>query len=79
MKKWDELPVEIQEKMLERQFEQKGRKDSSVFKIDPSADKRRGGINFHETEEGHDFWANVIFYNHFDIFFQRYPKQQVTA
>ena len=31
MKKWNELPVEIQEKMIERQFEQTGKHDTSVF------------------------------------------------
>ena len=79
MKKWDELPVEIQEKMFERQIEQKGRKDASVFEIDVSADQRRGGFSFHLTEEGYDFWVDVIFRNNFDIFFQRYPKQQHPA
>ena len=31
MKKFSELPKEIQEKMLERQFEQTGKRDASVF------------------------------------------------
>jgi hypothetical protein len=34
MKKWNELPPEIQEKMLERQFEQTGKRDPSVFEYE---------------------------------------------
>lgn len=31
MKKWNELPVEIQKKMLEYQFKEDGKNDVSIF------------------------------------------------
>lgn len=73
MKKWDELPVEIQEKMLERQEEIGGYKDPKMFKVHIT-----GGFIFRDSEEGTKFWWDVIL-GDFDVFFARYPKQQVTA
>jgi len=73
MKKWDELPVEIQKKMLERQEEIEGYKDPKMFKVHIT-----GGFRFVLSEEGNKFWWDVIL-GDFDIFFQRYPKQQQPA
>ena len=65
---WKELPKEIQDKMLERQFKQKGVSDPRDFKLNIY-----GGFDWSDTPEGMDFWFRVL---RVDLghFYTLYPK-----
>jgi hypothetical protein len=66
---WDELPKEIQDKMLERQFEYNGKRSSDKFKESLSR-----SFVFDETEEGHVFWGKIAYHGETDHFYKMYPK-----
>ena len=68
MAKWEELPVEIQERMLQCQEEQGNKKDESVFIRKINELKRDGGFNWGDTKEESSFWSDVIHDNKFEIF-----------
>ena len=70
------FPVEVVEKMLERQVEQGNPKDVSVFEKNRTEDKSEGGFDWWVTPEGDDFWYMVIDMEDFDFFFKRYPRNQ---
>lgn len=65
------FPIEIVEKMLQKQYEQYGEKNISVFQNDRLSEK---GFIWENTIEGHLFWQYIIRYKQFDVFFERYPK-----
>ena len=66
-----DFPIEVVEKMLQKQYKQFGVKDISVFQTNRRSAK---GIVWEDTIEGHDFWRRVISCKEFDVFFERYPK-----
>lgn len=73
------FPVEIVEKMLERQVEQGNKRDISVFEKNVLAGGKRGeGFTWDKTPEGHNFWLHVISRRNFEVFFDRYPKKELT-
>ena len=74
---WKDLPREIQEKMLERQLEQTGKKEPDVFSKRLDAGKRSGGFNWDETIEDEYFWDDIIRHENFDIFYMIYPKSPI--
>ena len=67
----ENFPIEIVEKMLQKQYNQFGEKDISIFQNNRRSEK---GFIWENTIEGHDFWKRVISRKEFDIFFERYPK-----
>lgn len=77
MTKFDKLPVEIQEKMLERQVEQGNKRDAWVFRN--GLDAFIGGFCWSKTPEGYAFWYNVLIRENYDLFFERYPKTTGTG
>lgn len=75
MKTFDELPVEIQEKMLERQSDQTGKRDDAVFRqIGTNAQSLKGGFDWEPTPEGWFFWDQIIEFGKYSYFYARYPK-----
>ena len=70
-----DFPQEIVEKMLERQVDHGNVRDVSVFEHNFDATTDTGGFSWAATQEGHDFWNEVLFKEDFDLFFKRYPKQ----
>jgi hypothetical protein len=70
----ENFPIEIVEKMLQRQYEQVNKIDISVFQEYKRADVQRGGFHWADTIEGHGFWYSVIIEEKFDVFFACYPK-----
>lgn len=70
------FPPEVVELMLQRQFEQTGKRDVSLFEINKSAGNEIGGFTWKDTTEEWDFWHDVIEDKDFDEFFEKYPKQQ---
>ena len=75
MKKFDELPVEIQEKMLERQVQQGNKRDEEVFGRDLYTNQELGGFDWCETPEEAEFWSYVLESDNHELFYQRYPKK----
>lgn len=71
----ENFPQEVIDKMLERQVEQGNPKNIKTFIENKYSVKHRGGFNWKESEEGHEFWAEVIVDRNFDLFFEKYPKQ----
>ena len=67
MKTWNELPKEIQEKMIEICYEY-GSGDVSRMK-----ENLMGGFVWAETPEGHDFWERILVGEDIDHFYYRYP------
>jgi hypothetical protein len=63
-------PKEVVKLMLKRQKEQSGKKDLNVFKNDIY-----DGFTWRETNEGANFWLEVLSYKNFDLFFEKYPKK----
>lgn len=71
------FPPEVVELMLQRQFEQTGKRDISVFEANRQAGKSSNGFTWEDTIEGHHFWEDVIEDKNFDVFFKKYPKQSL--
>lgn len=80
VKEWDLIkglfgfPIEVVQKMVDNQYMQTGVSDISIFQNNAIAGKSVGGLYWHETTEGDDFWRGVIKYKNFASFFKRYPK-----
>lgn len=63
------FPIEVVQKMVERQYEQTGKHDIKVFQECRYANAKKGGFSWDKTIEGEPFWHNVIILRHFDEFF----------
>jgi len=69
------FPIEIVRAMVERQHEQGNERDVTVFQRDILNGFSKGGFNADKTKEGSNFWQKVLIDKNFDIFFEKYPKQ----
>ena len=69
------FPKEIIARMLECQEEQGSPRNISVFKKDRTAGETKKGFVWSDTKEDYDFWNEVIRYKNFNLFFEKYPKQ----
>lgn len=69
------FPKEIIARMLECQEEQGNPRDISVFETIVAAVKFDKGFSWNETKEGYNFWHDVINSKDFNLFFEKYPKQ----
>jgi hypothetical protein len=70
----ENFPIEVVEKMLQKQYKQVNKMDITVFQKNNLSDIQHGGFRWEDTIEGHNFWNDVIHYKKFDRFFGRYPK-----
>ncbi len=74
-----DFPIEVVKKMIERQAEQGNNPNVSVFQDALSMARIGGGFDWDKTEYGFDFWHSVINEHKFDLFFEKYSKEnQVT-
>lgn len=64
------FPKEIIARMLDYQEEQVNKRDVSVFENNITI-----GFAWDKTKEGGCFWYEVITKENFDLFFEKYPKQ----
>lgn len=71
------FPIKVVQKMVERQVEQGNEANVAAFQRRRDAAKWCGGFDFDDTTEGHVFWAQVINYRSFNVFFERYPNKNV--
>ncbi len=72
------FPIEIVDKMIERQVEQGNNSNYVVFQVNACNNKRNGGFNWEDTVEGESFWYEVIGKKRFDLFFEKYPHYKET-
>lgn len=68
-----DFPIEVVQKMVERQYEQINKCDVSAFQFYKCAGTPKGFI-WSKTVEGDKFWQEVINSNNFNLFFAKYPK-----
>ena len=66
------FPIEVVQKMLERQVEQGHTEDIKAFQENSCSTFY--GFDWSTSEEGHTFWNEVISWKNFDLFFKKYPK-----
>jgi hypothetical protein len=66
------LPKQIQNKVFEKQIEQGNKPDKETYLI---YSKNKGNFDFIGTEEGHDFWREIVKGN-YDDFYKKYPKDK---
>ena len=71
-----DFPIEVVEKMLERQVEQGNKRDVSVFENKVYASFVQRGFSWDRTQEGDAFWRDIVYNENFSRFFERYPKKQ---
>lgn len=67
------LPVEIQERMLDEQVQQGNPRNAKVFETKIWANKRLGAFNWSESVEGYDFWEEIIQHGNLAVFYEKYP------
>ena len=67
-----DFPIEVVQKMVERQYAQNGYCDVSVFQRSKSAGSE--GFVWAKTPEGDLFWRQIISGARWYIFFDKYPK-----
>jgi len=70
------VPMGIAVRMLEEQEMQNNAADITIFCYNCCSDKDEGGFNWKNTEQGTDFWKDVLGYYNFDVFFDRYPEYE---
>ena len=69
-----DFPIEVVEKMIERQVEQGNKPDIKAFHRYVYKDAKGGGFTWKNTIEGEMFWHEVIRNNNYNVFFEMYPK-----
>ena len=69
------FPIEIVQKMVDYQVKQGNEPDVVTFQMNCFMSKDYGGFDWDETDEGTNFWNEVISLNNFDVFFKKYPKK----
>ena len=75
---WDELPIEIQYKILDYQEKQGNPRNPNIFRDDIEAGSIDGGFTWRDTEEGHNFCLEVLMEENFKKFYERYPKKDLS-
>lgn len=58
---------EVVKLMLQRQYEQQGIRDISIFQKDEFANASEGGFDWDDTPEGGEFWIEVILKEKFEL------------
>ena len=72
------FPIEVVQKMIERQVEQGNPADVTIFQRGKCSNKSSGGFNWSDTPEFRQkyfLWVDIIDYKNFDLFFKKYPKK----
>ena len=70
-----DFPIEIVQKMVNYQVEQGNIPNVTVFQKNCAAAKSQSGFDWNNTDEGNNFWCDVIYLDNFDLFFKKYPKK----
>lgn len=75
MIKFNDLPVEIQERMLDEQVRQGNPRCAEVFEEYITATPSDGGFVWAKSVDGYDFWNRIIENGDFSDFYAKYPKR----
>lgn len=70
-----DLPVEIQQRMLDEQERQGYPRNAEVFEKATSASPFEGGFLWAQSMEGFDFWNRIIENGDFAVFYEKKPKR----
>lgn len=73
MIKFNDLPKEIQNAMLDEQVRQGNKRDRKVFERLPFANYENGGFEWVFAKDKYDFWSDIIMNGNTKVFFDRYP------
>lgn len=73
------FPIEIVQKMVDYQVKQGNMPNVAVFQKNCAAAKSQSGFDWNNTDEGNNFWCDVIYLDNFDLFFKKYPKKEQKA
>ena len=73
-----DFPIEVVEKMIEEQVKQGNCPNVKVFQNYVTADVDDDGFSWWNTDDGNDFWLEVVGDGNFDLFFEKYPKKNNT-
>lgn len=73
MIKFDELPAEVLNRMLELQVKQGNPRNSEVFKYCIDADSALKGFDWYKSEERYFFWEDVLLKGNLNTFYTKYP------
>jgi len=72
------FPIEVVQKMVNKQVCQGNKADVGVFQKYAFNDKGKGGFEWSSTKEGYAFWRDIIGNLNFNVFFKKYPKKDNT-
>ena len=75
MIQFKDLPVEIQERMLDEQVRQGNPRNAEVFENNTIANTRMGGFTWSKSVDGYGFWDRIIGIGDFAVFYKKYPKR----
>ena len=70
-----DFPIEVVEKMIEEQVKQGNCPNVEVFQKYITADVDDGGFAWNQTDDGTEFWIEILDGGNFDLFFKKYPKK----
>jgi hypothetical protein len=73
-----DFPMEVVERMVYEQINQRQKPNPTVFAMKTSAAPGEGGFSWAATEDGYAFWEKVISKKDWDLFFSKYPKKTVV-
>ena len=71
-----DFPIEVVQKMVEKQVHQGNKADVKVFQESKRASYPCGGFDKDRTKEGTVFWKEVIVDGNFSQFFKKYPQEK---
>lgn len=74
MVQFKDLPVEIQNRMLDEQIRQRNPRNAEVFEVNIFAGDSKGGFDWDESMEEYDFWEEILVSGDFTGFYEKYPK-----
>lgn len=75
MIQFKDLPVEIQQRMLDEQERQGYPRNAEVFEKATSASPFEGGFLWAQSVDGLDFWKKILLDGNFAEFYAKYPKR----
>lgn len=70
-----DLPIEIQQRMLDEQERQGNPRNAKVFEKAITACSSEGGFTWEQSEEGFDFWYKITTNGNLAVFYEKYPKE----
>src|SRR5690606_37509340 len=74
MMQFKDLPVEIQQRMLDEQVRQGNPRNTKVFEKTITACSSEGGFTWEQSEERFDFLYRIIINVNPAVCFEKYPK-----